>query len=200
MNTVKEKKIAVRQELFEKRRQLESSLKQEMDKRICNYIISLATYRYSDAVLFYYPLKGEVDVTYALEKAWSDKKTVLLPRCRKEKNGIMDFYVVSGVQDLEAGAFGVMEPKESCTLFPKENLKDSALCIMPALTFDKKGYRLGYGKGYYDRYLCLYPTAKRIGYCFDFQLVSEVPHDEKDEKLDFVVTDKQVVETMARKA
>jgi 5-formyltetrahydrofolate cyclo-ligase len=65
---------------------------------------------------------------------------------------------------------------------------------------DKAGNRLGYGKGYYDRYLCLYPTAKRIGYCFDFQLVSEVPHDEKDEKLDFVVTDKQVVETMARKA
>lgn len=191
MNTVKEKKIAVRQELFEKRRQLESSLKQEMDKRICNYIISLATYRYSDAVLFYYPLKGEVDVTYALEKAWSDKKTVLLPRCRKEKNGIMDFYVVSGVQDLEAGAFGVMEPKESCTLFPKENLKDSALCIMPALTFDKKGYRLGYGKGYYDRYLQKFRGVK-IGVVYSDFVYEKVPHGYFDVKADIIITEKGV--------
>lgn len=191
MNTVREKKIAVRQVLIQKRRQLEPSLKREMDERICNYILSLATYRYSDTVLFYYPLKGEVDVTSALKRAWEDKKTVLLPRCRKDKNGIMDFYIVNSINELEEGAFGVMEPKSTCTLFPKESCKDSAICIMPALTFDRSGYRLGYGKGYYDRYLQKF-TGIKIGVVYSDFMYDKVPHGYYDVKADIIITEKGV--------
>lgn len=70
--------------------------------------------------------------------------------------------------------------------------------VLPLLAADKAGNRLGYGKGYYDRYLAKNAAAIRIGYCFDFQLLQEVPFDKHDEKLDYIVTDKQVVETLAR--
>ena len=70
--------------------------------------------------------------------------------------------------------------------------------VLPLLAADMSGNRLGYGKGYYDQYLCKHPAAKRIGYCFDFQVVQDVPHDDRDEKLDFIVTDKRVIETVAR--
>lgn len=70
--------------------------------------------------------------------------------------------------------------------------------ITPLLAADEKGNRLGYGKGYYDRYLAKYPTAVRIGYAFDFQILHEVPTNERDEKLDVLVTDKRVVFTFAR--
>ncbi len=192
MNTVKEKKIAVRQDILQKRRLLEPSLKREMDNRICNYILSLATYRYSDTVLFYYPLKGEIDVTPALMRAWSDKKTVLLPRCRKDKSGIMEFYIVNSVDELEEGAFGVMEPKESCPLFPKENCRDSAICIMPALTFDRSGYRLGYGKGYYDRYLQKFRGIK-IGLVYSDFMYDRIPRGYYDVKADIIITEKGVI-------
>ena len=71
--------------------------------------------------------------------------------------------------------------------------------VAPLLAADEKGNRLGYGKGYYDKYFAKYPTAKRIGYAFDFQIVREVPTTEQDEKLDVLVTDKRVVYTLARK-
>ena len=112
--------------------------------------------------------------------------------CPKIENGEM--FAVEQGDDFTISPMGIREP------IGKIFEKAPDYILLPLLAVDKAGNRLGYGKGYYDRYLCLYPTAKRIGYCFDFQLVSEVPHDEKDEKLDFVVTDKQVVETMARKA
>lgn len=191
MNTVREKKIAVRQELLQKRRMLEPSLKADLDKRICNYIVSMATYRYSDTVLFYYPLKGEIDVTAAINRAWADKKTVLLPRCRKDADGVMDFYVVKSRDDLEEGAFNVMEPKSTCPVYPKEKCKDSSICIMPGLTFDSNGFRLGYGKGYYDRYLQGFKGIK-IGLVYTDFIYPKVPHGYYDVKADIVITEKGV--------
>lgn len=70
---------------------------------------------------------------------------------------------------------------------------DIAIAIVPLLAVDKQGNRLGYGGGYYDRYLKKHPNTKRIGYCFDFQVLPSVPAESCDEKLDCIVTEKQTV-------
>ena len=111
--------------------------------------------------------------------------------CPKIENGEM--FAVEQGEDFTISPMGIREP------IGKNFEKSPDYILLPLLAVDKAGNRLGYGKGYYDRYLCLYPTAKRIGYCFDFQLVDEVPHDEKDEKLDFIITDKQVIKTTAER-
>jgi 5-formyltetrahydrofolate cyclo-ligase len=139
----------------------------------------------------YYPLKGEVDIIPVIKQAWSDKKTVLLPRCRANEDGVMDFYVVNSEDDLEPGAFGVMEPKEHCFMHPKEECRNSSLCVMPGLTFDKRGYRLGYGKGYYDRYLQGFNGVK-MGVVYSDFIYEKIPHGFFDVKADVIVTEKGV--------
>lgn len=191
MNTVKEKKALLRKELSQKRKQLDRDVKREMDDRICKYILSMATYRYADTVLLYYPLQDEVDITPVLKRAWQDKKTVLLPRCSKDESGVMDFFVVTCQEELESGAFGVMEPKLSCPIYSREGFKPSFMCVMPAMTFDKDGFRLGYGKGYYDRYLQGFDGIK-VGVVYSDFIYSRVPHGYYDVKADIIVTEKGV--------
>ena len=111
--------------------------------------------------------------------------------CPKIENGKM--FAVEHGDDFTLSHMGIREP------IGKVWEKAPDYVVLPLLAADKAGNRLGYGKGYYDKYLYQYPTAKRIGYCFDFQVLKEVPHNENDEKLDFIVTDKQTVETTARK-
>lgn len=72
---------------------------------------------------------------------------------------------------------------------------DIDFAIVPLLAVDEQGNRLGYGGGYYDRYLQKHPKTKRIAYCFDFQLLKYVPHTEKDEKMEVIVTDKRILFT-----
>lgn len=94
--------------------------------------------------------------------------------------------------DFTLSHMGIREPMgEILTVAPD-------YIVTPLLAADEKGNRLGYGKGYYDKYFAKYSTAKRIGYAFDFQIVREVPTTEQDEKLDVLVTDKRVVYTLAR--
>ena len=100
----------------------------------------------------------------------------------------MEFYYLRSFdEDLESGAFGVLEPKigrcEKMTDF------SNSICIVPGLAFDNEGYRLGYGKGYYDRFLCNYPGVK-IGICYASCVKRELPHGFYDVPVGILVTDR----------
>ena len=105
--------------------------------------------------------------------------------CPRVENGRL--VAVKHGEDMTLSAWGIREPTGAA--FAGE--LDFAL--VPLLAADEKGNRLGYGGGYYDRYLREKPQIKRIGYGFDFQLLSGVPHTQTDEKLDVIVTDKRVI-------
>ena len=90
-------------------------------------------------------------------------------------------------EDFTLSKLGIREPVGEVLSTPPD------FVITPLLAADEKGNRLGYGGGYYDRYFEKYPTAKRIGFCFDFQIVKELPHAELDKRLDAVITDKRVL-------
>ena len=111
--------------------------------------------------------------------------------CPRIEDGQMQ--AVSYGDDFTLSAMGVREPLGEAL----DGAPDYV--ITPLLAADEKGNRLGYGKGYYDAYFAKYPTAKRIGYAFDFQILRDVPTEDKDEKLDVLVTDKRIVDTLARK-
>ncbi len=192
MNTIKEQKIAVRRDILSKRKTLDESEKNNMDSKICRALLSLATYRYCDTVLFYYPLGGEVDVIPAIQKAWEDKKKVYLPRCSKHDKGVMDFYLVTSFEQLEKGSFGVMEPLGKTEKYNKNIKNSNAICIMPALSYDRKGYRLGYGRGYYDRYLQGF-SGMKIGIAYSQFVSKDVPHGYFDVRADIIITEKGAV-------
>ena len=132
-------------------------------------------------LMAYWPLNDEVDVRQLLDVLVAQGVTVLLPRVVSET--AMELRCYTGRTDLAVGAFGIMEPVGE--VFVDYAAIDIAL--VPGMAFDAQGRRLGRGRGYYDRFLATLPSIYKIGVCFDFQKVEEVPSDEHDVAVDSVV-------------
>ena len=119
---------------------------------ICRAAESLVSFRYAEFVLMYAATQGEIDVTSIAEEALRRGKTVLFPRCDK-KTHTMQYHSVKSLDELVVDSYGILEPPAENPIYDVENQKGSAVCLVPGLVYDKAGYRLGYGKGFYDRYL-----------------------------------------------
>ena len=149
VNNIREYKISLRDRYKAIRLNYTPEQKEKLDLDITFRLMRTYQYKNADVILCYVSTPLEVDTHYFIKKALEDGKKVAVPKCRPE-NVSMDFYFINGFDDLEKGTFGVLEPIESkCEIFQGEN----SICIVPGLCFDHSGYRLGYGKGYYDRFL-----------------------------------------------
>lgn len=133
-------------------------------------------------ILLYCSLPDEVQTHDLLDELVAQGKTVLLPRVVSDTE--MELCRYTGRDDLMPGAFGIMEPVGM--LFTDYAVIDVA--VVPGMAFDRQGHRLGRGRGYYDRFLSRVPFIYKIGVCFPYQLVDEVPADEDDVMMDCVVT------------
>ena len=141
-------------------------------------------YRKSASIGVYYSIGSEVQTHDLLQEFFNQGKEVALPRV--EKNDLV-FKKISSLSDLEIGNFSVMEPKEKC-----ENIKNLDVVLVPAITLTREGYRLGYGFGFYDRYL-YGKKLKKIGMTYAKQVLRSFPHDDHDVKMDCVVTEDAVI-------
>lgn len=162
------------------------------DLRICELFLSSITYRYAKVLLMYAPLDDEIDVMPIAERAWADGKNVAFPRCRKE-DCTMEYHVVQSTDELIAGAYGIREPQDSAPVWSaaEGTAEDHPVCLIPGLVFDRAGYRVGYGKGYYDRYLSTFPGV-RVGIVYADCVLGEIPRGRFDLAVDVLVTDKGV--------
>lgn len=181
-NEIREKYKALRQNIL-------PDVKAEMDKKICDTFASLATYRYASVLLMYAPKSDEVDIMPLVNKALLDGKKVAFPRCKPETSD-MDYYFISSVDQLTNGTYGILEPSEDLPKFDRNEALPSA-CIIPALVYDNSGYRLGYGKGYYDRYLQRYNGSK-VGFVYSDFIIDKVPRGKFDLSVNFIVTEKGI--------
>jgi 5-formyltetrahydrofolate cyclo-ligase len=128
----------------------------------------------------YFATGSEVNTGLLIGKAKKLGKIVALPRTEGE---VINFYEMSSTDGLVTGRFGIMEPP------PVWSARIIDLLIVPGIAFDKKGYRLGYGKGYYDRYLLEKRPQFVIGLAYNFQLLWSLPHDTLDAKMDAISTE-----------
>ncbi len=186
INDIRPEKAALRSAAIEWRKSLSRSEKQRMDFKIQSKVMNLWKFREVSTVLLYSAKPVEIDTKLLIERASKLGKTVAVPRCVPGTRE-MDFYVITSFDDLETGAFGVLEPiPEKC-----RKLTDftSSVCIVPALVYDKQGFRLGYGKGYYDRFLSGY-KGKCIGLAYSDWVKESLPHGKFDRKVDIIVTEK----------
>ncbi len=186
INDIRPEKAALRNAAIEWRKSLSRSEKQRMDFKIQSKVMNLWKFREVSTVLLYCAKPVEIDTKLLIERASALGKTVAVPRCVPGTRE-MDFYVITSFDDLEAGAFGVLEPiPERCR---KLNDFTSSVCIVPALVYDKQGFRLGYGKGYYDRFLSGY-KGNCIGLAYSDWVKESLPHGKFDRKVDIIVTEK----------
>ena len=158
--------------------------KDEKSNDIVKKILAMPEVKKADVVFVFYPIKGEINLLPVAEFAWQNGKTVGFPLC-EDKNGIMTFRKVGSLNELVDGSFGTKEPRsEAEEIFP-----ENAVIFLPALAVDEKGYRLGYGKGYYDRYLAKHVGLKPFTVCPIYKdlVFEEIPHDEFDVPCNAVV-------------
>ncbi len=164
----------------------------EYSQKIAKTILLSEIYSQYTRICVYQPFRNEVDCQHITERALADGKTVYLPVTDRQSKTI-DFYQITENTVYQNGAYGIREP-----IFDKENreslrLKDSALILMPGLAFDKKKHRLGYGGGYYDKYLAVHRGNVTMALCYDFQIVEdELPFEEHDILPNYIVTEQRM--------
>ena len=133
----------------------------------------------------YYPYNYEFDAMDVLEKFEKNKYLITLPRIKK--NGQMDFYCWSSKEPLSINKYGIPEPTSNQIKYPD-------ILLVPLVAFDKSFNRIGYGGGFYDRYIKRIKKNKNIltiGLAYSFQKIKKVPVNNYDIKLDFVITNKK---------
>lgn len=154
---------------------------------IFSFLINSDLYKNADTVLAYWSVDSEVITHKAIEKALSDKKRVALPKCT-DKNGNMEFYYITSLSDLADGMYGIKEPAAD---IKADAFSSNSLCLVPGLSFDKDGYRLGYGKGYYDRFLSSFEGVS-VGLCYDICIADALPKDTFDKKVNYIITNTKI--------
>jgi 5-formyltetrahydrofolate cyclo-ligase len=166
--------------------------RREGSRRIFQKLESLPLYREAGLILFYASFGSEVDTWGMMEDALKRGKKVALPRVGEDCGGLSAREIRDLHRDLHAGYRGIPEPLEDGSPAVKED--QMGLIIVPGLVFDDRGYRLGYGKGYYDRFLfSLSRKVPSVGLAFDFQVVPALPVSPSDYPLDLIVTDERII-------
>jgi 5-formyltetrahydrofolate cyclo-ligase len=137
-------------------------------------------------VALYMPIRGELDTGRLLALAWAEGKRVLLPRCVVGRRGELELVACENAGELGPGAYGILEPLPSLSAVDLEDPAQAPhLLVAPCLAVDRRGYRLGYGGGYYDRLLCRpeLQASVCIGLVYAMQLVPSLPVESWDARL-----------------
>lgn len=190
-----ERKQQIRAELKEKRNVLTRAQREEYSRKICENLRAFVKTVNPKVIYFYYPLGSEVNLLplaeeflkeeYSAEAAVPEGRVIAFPRTCGDT---MEFYPVTSLSDFVEGRFHIMEPMGELPLTEPE-----PLVVVPGLGFDRQGNRMGYGKGFYDRYFARFPSCRKMGAAFETQIVEEIPAQAHDIIMDFVVTEKGVL-------
>lgn len=183
-----DKKI-LRTRLLEKRKSLDKTEKAKCDKIISEKIINSDYFANAEQVLVFSSTDDEFDTKQIIKCCKVQSKEIFYPLCI-DRNGNMEFLKVDSDDDLVLGMYGLKEPKSTCE---KYVAKENDLVIVPCLSVDKQKNRIGYGKGYYDRFLKDF-NGVSVSPCYDILLEDEIPTDKYDIQINIIVTDKEVIQ------
>ncbi|MBX7148080.1 5-formyltetrahydrofolate cyclo-ligase [bacterium] len=179
------KKEELRKEILAKRLSLSEGEVRESSQRIQTRLIKNSLWQDVENLALYSPVKNEVDTTLLFIRALEEGKNVYFPRVEQG----LRFYEVNDPGDLQKGAWGILEPKDTCEEI--EELADIDLLVVPGVVFDKKGYRIGYGKGFYDE-LLKKQALPTVALAYSFQVVEEIAKDEWDQKVQMVIAENDI--------
>lgn len=187
--SLREEKNALRRIYSSRRAEIDDAYHREASEKIADFFFDSEAYKNAETVLLYLSINREVRTRLMVDRILADGKRLALPVCFD--NGRMTFRYITDKSQLVKGKFSAPEPNETCEEYVGNT---PTVCVIPAIAFDKAGYRLGYGKGYYDRYLSRFDTV-RIGFSFEELFVDELPHGRYDAACDAVITEKGVYYT-----
>ena len=190
MDTAALEKQRLREEHLAAREVLSEQERSVLDNRITQKLLATSEYAEATTVLTYVSVSSEVSTRMFIECALRDGKTVAVPRCLP--GHCLEFVAIASLEQLVAAPFNLLEPAKELPAVT-EDQKNNSICIVPALLVDAKGYRLGYGAGFYDRFLSTYP-GKKICLAYQQNLSrTMLPHTALDVAVDMVITESEVL-------
>ncbi len=186
---ITESKRRLRQQMSRLRKDVSPEDSARAGQAAARALIDLELARRAVRIALYAALPYELPTRLLFDAVVEKTGAALLPRTADPLG--LEFFAVARWEDLRPGTFGVLEPQNDGTAV---RLMPGDLVVVPGVAFDEDGYRLGHGKGYYDRAFAAElgdaPTLVGIGY--EFQIVDAVPHDHRDRQMDAIVTDRKV--------
>ena len=184
--SIREQNALLRRAQLEKRAALSCKERAALDVALVREIARHPAFLCADALLLYAPVRGEPDLLPLFEIARERGLSCGFPRCVGKE---MTFHAVSDLAQLQEGRFGIPTPSESA---PSITPTKQTLCILPALAATRDGRRLGYGGGFYDRYLACFPAYALLG-IYQILLTDDIPTEPTDRTANAVITEKGVL-------
>ena len=182
--SVRTQKDALRKHLLEKRDATSAELRDISSNKIYQNLKQVDSYINSQNIACYFPIGSEVDTHSIMLDVLERGKNMILPKIIDSN---LEFYVIPNLGKLEKGRFDIMEPKDSCKKAEKID------CILvPTVGISKSGDRLGYGRGYYDKFLSS-TNAMKISLTYSKQIIKSIPIDTHDIKIDLIITEDEII-------
>ena len=212
METRNQEKKALRKVMSRRRNEMTPEDIRKASRNIFDRLCAQDFYRQASIVFSYASFRSEVDTWRFNRQVLADSKILALPRVLGKER--MEFYQINSMEQLVSGYMGIPEPGPECPAISTVWAEDrKGMILVPGLAFDKSFYRLGYGGGFYDRYLsanclergdgCHAKSAGRLliscGVAYDGQMVEQVPRESTDCSLDYIVTETEILERMDEK-
>lgn len=181
----------IRKSILEKRNQIVQKKWEENSRRIYEKVVTHPFFLDAEVIYCYVDYRNEVCTRDIIINAWKSDKKVAVPRIQGDT---MTFHYITDWKDLKEGFKGILEP-----LCMPEALDDTPLIIMPGVAFDRDCNRIGYGKGFYDKFLEMHPRCTTIALSFELQLVEKVPTQDNDICPQILITEENIYECTTAK-
>ena len=173
-------KSILREKYLKIRKNIDKENRLKYDNEIFSQVIKMNEYKENNLVLTYVSLSDEVDTIKIIEYSLKIGKKVAVPKC---EGSIIKFYYIKSINELKEGCFGILEPENKYIVTNFE----SSICLVPGITFDRDNNRVGYGKGYYDKFLKNYQGVK-LGLTYKECICDKINVEKYDVKVDKVIT------------
>lgn len=184
-------KTDFRKKVIDDRKKQDTNFISKNSQIITDKLLSMECIKKAKTVMLYLDFNNEVKTDLLINKLISLRKTVASPVTLKEERKLIPFQISNLKDGISIGAYGIREPnKESSN---EIDVKDIDVLIVPAVAYDKDCYRLGYGGGFYDRFIeCLKDSAITIGIAFDLQIFDSIPKEDHDAQLNYIITENNI--------
>ena len=183
-----EKKL-IRENIIKNRDLLDADIKKIYDVNIKESIINFKLYNLSNSIFIFVGFGNEVDTMNLIKDALEKNKRIYVPKI-DNKNKIMKVMKIRSTDELKPGIWGILEPESN-----EELDEELDLIIMPGVAFTKHGERIGYGGGYYDKFLeKANPKIPKVALAFSLQVLEELPQESFDIKVNYIITEKEVID------
>ena len=179
-------KQEIRSLIQAERQEASPAVLREKSFRIAERIFAADFWKNACEIWLFISKEGETDTSFYVDKALSEGRRIAAPRVQGTG---MDFYYINGYEDLQRGKFGILEPGPDC--LRADN--NEATILIPGLAFDTGRRRIGWGGGYYDRYLSGHPFHPTCAPAFEFSIFPEIPAEEHDIRPDMIITERRCI-------